>query len=182
MQIESLALPDVKLVRFPRHADGRGHFERTYDRDQFLAAGLADCSLQCSLSWNPRAGTLRGLHFQRPPHGETKLVRCLAGRIFDVAVDVRPQSPTFGRWVAVELSPDNGLALYIAQGFAHGFLTLDEGTLVQYQMAEPFVPGAGAGLRWDDPTIAIEWPRAPALIGDKDQSWGNLDSVPRVAG
>ncbi|MEW5963628.1 MAG: dTDP-4-dehydrorhamnose 3,5-epimerase [Pseudomonadota bacterium] len=182
MQVEPLALAEVKLVRFPRHADARGHFERTFDRETFAAAGLADCSLQCSLSWNPHAGTLRGLHYQRPPHAESKLVRCLSGRIFDVAVDIRPDSPTFGRWVAVELSPDNGLAIYIPQGFAHGFLTLDEGSLVQYQMAEPFVPGAGSGLRWDDAAIGIEWPLAPALIGDRDLAWGGLDSLASDAG
>lgn len=182
MHIEPLALSGLVAVRFPRHTDVRGHFERIYDREAFAAAGLADCSLQCSLSWNPRGGTLRGLHFQREPHAETKLVRCLRGRIFDVAVDIRLGSPTFGRWAAVELSPENGLALYIPHGFAHGFLTLDEGTLVQYQMAEPFVAGAGSGLRWDDPAIGIDWPRSPALIGDKDLTWGGLDSISRVAG
>lgn len=182
MQVEPLALAGLAVVRFPRHADARGYFERTFDRDLFAAAGLADCSLQCSLSWSPGAGTLRGLHYQRPPHAETKLVRCLAGRIFDVAVDIRPDSPTFGRWAAVELSPDNGLAIYIPQGFAHGFLTLDEGSLVQYQMAEPFVPGTGSGLRWDDPAIGIKWPLAPALIGDRDLTWGGLDSLASDAG
>lgn len=176
MTLEPLGIDGVMLVRFARHQDDRGWFQRTYDREAFLAAGLADCSLECSLSWNPRKGTLRGLHFQRPPHGETKLVRCLTGRIFDVAVDVRSGSASFGRWVSAELSGENGLALYLPRGFAHGFLTLDEGSLVQYQMAEAFVAGSGSGIRWDDPEIGVIWPSVPVWISDRDRSWCGLEA------
>lgn len=174
MHLESLGIDGVRVVRFPRHEDERGYFQRTFDRAAFLAAGLDDCSLECSLSWNAHERTLRGLHFQRMPYAETKLVRCLAGRIFDVAVDIRPGSVTFGRWIGVELSAQNGLAFYISRGFAHGFLTLDAGTLVQYQMAQPFVPEAGSGLKWDDPDIGIAWPAEPAIVGERDRTWGSL--------
>lgn len=177
MRLEPLAIEGLQLVHFHRHQDERGYFQRTFDRAAFTAAGLADCSNQCSLSWNPHARTLRGLHFQCEPHAETKLVRCLSGRIFDVAVDIRPGAPSFGQWIATELSAANGLALYIPRGFAHGFLTLDDGTLVQYQMAEPFVADSATGIRWDDPDIAIRWPAEPAVIGDRDRTWGRLAAL-----
>ena len=177
MRLEKTAINGVLIARFERHSDERGFFQRTYDRDAFLEAGLADCARQCSLSWNPVKGTLRGLHYQHPPHEETKLVRCLQGRIFDVVADLRHGSPTFTQWIGVELSAANGQALYIPQGFAHGFLTLDEDSLVQYQMAEPFVPGAASGIRWDDPDLGVAWPEAPVLLGEKDKTWGGLKDV-----
>ncbi len=171
MDFEPLSLTGAFIVRSPRPADERGWFQRTFDRDAFKAAGLADCSLQCSLSWNPKRGTLRGMHAQRPPHSETKLVRCLSGSIFDVIVDLRPGSPSLGKWIGVELSADNGQALYIPAGFAHGFLSRDDASLVQYQMAEPFVAGAASGYMWNDPVFAIQWPEAPAIIGARDCDW-----------
>ena len=177
MRLEKTAIAGVLIASFERHLDERGFFQRIYDREAFLEAGLADCARQCSLSWNPVKGTLRGLHYQLPPHEETKLVRCLQGRIFDVVADLRQGSPTFAQWIGVELSANNGQALYIPHGFAHGFLTLDDDSLVQYQMAEPFVPGAASGLRWDDPELGVAWPAAPVLVGEKDNAWGGLKDV-----
>ena len=171
MDFEPLDLPGAYLVKTPRPADERGWFQRTFDRQSFLRAGLQDCSLQGSLSWSPNRGTLRGMHFQKPPYGETKLVRCLSGRIFDVIVDLRPDQLTYQKWSGVELSAESGVALYIPQGFAHGFLTREDACLVQYQMAEPFVAGAAAGCRWDDPAFAIAWPEAPLIVGAKDLEW-----------
>jgi dTDP-4-dehydrorhamnose 3,5-epimerase len=169
MRLETTGIDGLQVVSFDRHSDERGFFQRTFDGDAFQAQGLANCSLQCSVSWNPKQGTLRGMHLQRIPHGETKLVRCLQGRIFDVAVDLRPGSATLGQWKGFELSAENGRALYIPQGFAHGFLTLDAAALVHYQMAEPFEPSASFGIRWDDPQLAIAWPEQPKVVGVKDQ-------------
>jgi dTDP-4-dehydrorhamnose 3,5-epimerase len=149
------ALEGVLLVEPERLADERGHFARTYD-----AAAMAPV-VQMSTSFNVRAGTLRGLHFQADPHGESKLVRCTRGAIFDVAVDLRPGSPTLHRWFAAELTADNGRALLIAPGLAHGFQTLADASEVLYAMDAPYVAEAARGVRWDDPAFAIDWPDPP---------------------
>jgi len=169
MRFEATPLAGAYLVRPDRREDDRGHFARTYCRDTFRERGLADCGLQCSTSYNRRRGTLRGLHLQRPPHIENKLVRCTRGAVFDVAVDLRPGSPTRGRWHGVALDPGNGLAFYIPSGFAHGFLTLADDSEVYYQMAEPYVPEAAAGVRWDDPDLAIAWPFPPLVLSEADR-------------
>lgn len=170
MRIEGLPLRDLRLVHLDRNIDERGFFARTFSRNVFAEQGLADCSLECSLSHNRSAGTLRGMHFQRHPHGETKLVRCTRGAIFDVAVDVRPGSASFGCWFGIELSADNSLALYIPAGFAHGFVTLHDNSDVFYQIAEPFVPSVSSGFRWNDPAVAIEWPFSPRLLSARDEA------------
>jgi dTDP-4-dehydrorhamnose 3,5-epimerase len=149
-------LGGVHVVEPERLADERGFFARTYDVEALWPV------VQMSTSFNARAGTLRGLHFQADPHGEAKLVRCTRGAIFDVAVDLRPGSATRHRWFGVELSADNGLALAIPAGCAHGFQTLADATEVLYAMSAPYVEGAGRGVRWDDPAFRIEWPPAPA--------------------
>jgi dTDP-4-dehydrorhamnose 3,5-epimerase len=149
-------LPGVVVVEPERLADARGFFARTYDVEALWPV------VQMSTSFNARAGTLRGLHFQAEPHGEDKLVRCTRGAIFDVAVDLRPRSPTRHRWFGLELSADNGLALAIPAGVAHGFQTLADASEVLYAMSTPYVEGAGRGVRWDDPAFAIEWPPPPA--------------------
>lgn len=174
MDAMTLDIPGLRLVTFSRHTDERGYFERIYDRDCFLAAGLEDCSRYVSVSFNAAPRTLRGLHFQAAPHEETKLVRVLSGRIFDVAVDLRKGSPSRGRWLGVELSAENGRALYIPRGFAHGFLTLAADCTVHYQMAEPYVAAAVRGVRWDNPFIAIRWPAEPEVIGERDRSWPDV--------
>jgi dTDP-4-dehydrorhamnose 3,5-epimerase len=156
MIVRATPLEGVYEVEQERLADERGFFARTYDLD---ALGPI---VQMSTSFNVRAGTLRGLHFQAEPHGEAKLVRCTRGAIWDVAVDVRDGSPTLHRWHGVELNEDNGLALFIPPGFAHGFQTLTDATEVLYAMSTPHVAQAARGVRWDDPALGIDWPDPPS--------------------
>ena len=171
MKIEPTALPGVMLVSIEPHADARGLFARTYDAATFAAAGLPVNWPQCNVSWNRSRGTLRGMHYQRAPFEEPKLVRCTAGRVFDVAIDLRPRSPTYCRWVGVELSRERRNALLIPAGCAHGFLTLEDEAEVFYMMGEVFHPEAAAGVRWNDPAFGIEWPLAPTTMADRDASW-----------
>ena len=164
-------LDGLAVIEQERIADERGFFARTYD-----VAELGPV-VQMSTSFNARAGTLRGLHYQEEPHGEDKLVRCTRGAIFDVAVDLRPSSATRHRWHAVELTEDNGLALWIPRGFAHGFQTLVDATEVLYAMSTPFVPGAGRGVRWDDPAFGIAWPAPPEggrTLSERDATYPDV--------
>jgi dTDP-4-dehydrorhamnose 3,5-epimerase len=149
------------IVEPERLEDERGFLARTFSTDEFAARGLDDRVAQCSTSFSPTLGTLRGLHYQAAPHGEAKLVRCTRGAIYDVAVDLRPDSPSYLRWCGWELSADNGRALFVPEGCAHGFQTLMDDTEVLYQMSTPYVPEAARGVRWDDPAFGIEWPPAP---------------------
>lgn len=168
------AVAGVVLIEPERIADERGWFARTYDAGEFAERGLAPEIAQCSVSFNARAGTLRGMHFQAAPHGETKLVRCTRGAIFDVAVDLRRDSASYGSWAGVELTQENGRALLIPVGCAHGFQTLVDATEVLYQISTPYVPGAGRGVRWDDPAFGIEWPAPPSgtrIMSDRDASY-----------
>jgi dTDP-4-dehydrorhamnose 3,5-epimerase len=168
---EPTELPGVVVLRPERHVDGRGYFARTWSPEEMAANGLATHVAQCSTSYNEKAGTLRGLHYQLPPHAEAKLVRCVTGKIFDVALDIRPQSPTFGRWIAAELDNNNGASLYIPEGFAHGYITLEDHTEVFYMISAPYTPEAGRGVRWDDPAFRISWPRPPAVINERDATY-----------
>jgi dTDP-4-dehydrorhamnose 3,5-epimerase len=140
--------------------DERGFFARTMDADAFAHRGLCTEFPQCSISFNAKAATLRGMHFQDEPHAEAKLVRCTAGAIYDVIVDLRPDSPTHARWIGVELSAENRRALYIPPSFAHGFQTLVPNAEVYYQISTAYVPAASRGVRWDDPAFGIRWPEA----------------------
>lgn len=162
-------LAGAVVVEQERHADERGHFARTFCEDEFAAAGLPTQFPQHSLSFNARAGTLRGMHFQLAPHEEPKLVRCTRGAVWDVLIDLRPGQPGFGRWHAEELSEENGRALYIPPGFAHGFQALRDDTELLYLIGTRYVPGAAAGLRWDDPQFAIPWPLPVTVISDRDR-------------
>jgi dTDP-4-dehydrorhamnose 3,5-epimerase len=171
MRFADTELPGVTVVDIEPRTDDRGAFARFYCPSEFAQAGHPFTPAQTSLSRNPRAGTLRGMHYQAPPHGETKLVRCIRGAVFDVALDLRPGSPAYGRWTAAELSADNGRALLIPPGVAHGFLTLEPDTDVLYQIAPEHTPGHEAGVRWDDPAFAIRWPRAPELISERDAGY-----------
>ena len=168
MNFSATPIPGVVASTTPPHRDARGSFARLYCPDEFAAAGIAFTPGQINLSANPRRHTLRGLHFQHPPFAEAKLVRAVAGQVWDVAVDLRP-GPGFGRWHGVVLDAQVMNAVFLAEGVAHGFLTLSDGAEVLYQMGRPHVPGRAAGLRWDDPALAIQWPAAPALIGDADR-------------
>jgi dTDP-4-dehydrorhamnose 3,5-epimerase len=150
--------------------DERGFFARTWSRDEFVARGLDPEIAQCSVSYNHRRGTLRGLHFQAAPHEEVKLVRCIRGALWDVIVDVRPGSPTRGRFFGLVLSAAARNALYIPKGMAHGFVTLEDETEVFYQISAPYSPEHARGYRWDDPTFAIPWPEPVAVISERDRN------------
>ena len=149
-------------------ADERGVFARTFCAALFAERGLVTHWPQCNVSTNPRRGTLRGMHWQAEPHGEAKLVRATRGLVYDVALDLRPGSPSFRNWAAVELDERRANAFYIPSGCAHGFLTLEDDSALFYQMSTPYVPGAARCLRWDDPAFTIDWPSPPALIGARD--------------
>lgn len=165
--------PIVGVVRVEAepHADDRGLFARLHCPEEFAAAGIAFAPAQTSVSRNPTAGTLRGMHYQAAPHAETKLVRVTRGRVFDVAVDLRTDSPTYRRWTGAELSAENLVGLFIPEGIAHGFLTLEPDSDVVYQIAPAYRPGHDAGVRWNDPAFGIDWPAQPKLISERDASY-----------
>lgn len=151
--------------------DERGLFARSWCREEFEAHGLNPELAQCNISFNKKKGTLRGMHYQKPPHEEVKLVRCTLGAIFDVIIDLRSDSPTCKQWLGEKLTAQNRRMLYIPKGFAHGFLTLENDTEVFYQMSTPYAPESSSGVRWDDPAINIIWPRQPQIISQQDQSY-----------
>jgi dTDP-4-dehydrorhamnose 3,5-epimerase len=171
LDVHSLVIPDVKLIRTPRFSDARGYFCETFQRADFAAYGLDSDFLQDNQSSSDRPGTVRGLHFQRPPFAQTKLVRVLRGRIFDVAVDLRPSSPSFGRHIAIELSSEGNEQLLIPTGFAHGFCTLEPDTVVFYKVDQIYSAAHDGGVNWADPQLRIEWPvaSADAILSDKDR-------------
>ena len=171
MRFETTEIAGLLAVRLEPAVDARGSFARLFCRESFAAQGLADVFVQASLSVTRRAGTLRGLHFQRAPHAEVKLVRCVRGAIFDVVADLRPDSPSYLRWQGFDLSPASDVALYIPQGCAHGFLTRTDDCEVLYQMSTPYAPQAADGVRYDDPALAVAWPDKPVLIAEKDLAW-----------
>ncbi len=167
------------LIEVEPFADDRGLFARTYDREEFEARGLNPEIAQVSTSYNRRRGTLRGLHFQLPPHEETKLVRITRGAVYDVLLDLRHDSETYRRWWATELSVENRRMVYIPEGLAHGFLTLADDTEVHYQISMPFTAEAYAGVRYDDPAFGIEWPEIGALIvSEKDRTLPDFETSP----
>ena len=177
MRFVQTPLPGAVVLEPEPLADERGWFARTFDAEAFRAHGLNPEVVQMNASFNTRSGTLRGMHYQADPHGESKLVRCVSGAIFDVAVDLRPDSPTYCRWHGVELSAENGAAFYIPAGLAHGFQTLSDGAEVHYAMGDPYVPDAGRGVRWDDPAFAIAWPAPPPggrVISERDRSYADF--------
>jgi dTDP-4-dehydrorhamnose 3,5-epimerase len=174
MHITESRLRGAFIIDIERREDERGYFGRTFCREEFERAGLTAAIEQCSTSFNTRRGTLRGMHFQREPSAEHKLVRCTRGHIYDVIVDLRPNSPTRYEWTAVELSDDNGQALYIPSGFAHGFQTLVDGTEVFYQISVPYRADLASGVRWDDPCLGIEWPLPNPILSERDRSFPDL--------
>ena len=171
------------IVDIEERRDSRGLFARTYCRDEFEAHGLDPGLVQGNLSYNNRRGTLRGLHFQFPPAAETKIVRCTRGALVDVIVDLRPESPTYLRHVAVELTADNRRSLYVPRRFAHGFQSLEDGTEVTYLSGTRYTPALESGLRHDDPRLAITWPLPPIALSEKDRAWRLLaESEPDIRG
>ncbi len=174
MTIRPTTIAGVAIVEFEPLRDRRGAFARTFDRDTFIAHDLDPRVAQCSVSLNPRAGTLRGLHYQADPYGESKLVRCARGRVFDVVVDLRPASSTHRQWLGIELSAAGGQSLYIPEGCAHGFQTLEDESEIHYQMTVAHQPDAYRGVRWDDPAFAIAWPDPAGrerIISDRDREF-----------
>jgi dTDP-4-dehydrorhamnose 3,5-epimerase len=170
MIFHPLQLAGAYRIELQLIADERGAFGRRFCADEFRALGLETDLVQRSISFNARAGTLRGMHFQAPPHLEAKIVRCTRGAIFDVLVDLRQGSPTYGHWHGEELTADNRRALYIPKGFAHGFQSLVDKTEVDYEITPAYVPETAAGFRFDDPALAIGWPVADMLISERDKT------------
>ena len=177
MKFTGGSIAGVWLIDLEPRADERGYFARTWCEKEFEAHGLSTRIAQANTGVSPRRGTLRGMHYQEAPHGEAKLVRCTRGRIHDVALDLRRDSPAFRRHVAVELSAENRLALHLPPGVAHGFLTLEDGCEVAYQMSEFFDPSAGRGVRFDDPAFAIAWPGRIELVSAQDRSWPDYAGI-----
>lgn len=174
MRFEETALPGAYVIHQERHVDTRGFFARTWARDEFAAHGLATDIVHCNTSFNRARGTLRGMHWQDPPYAETKVVRCTAGEIHDVIVDLRSGSPTFARHVGVTLSADEGTMLYCPEGFAHGFITLAADTEVAYMMSEVHAPDHARGARWNDPLFGIAWPIEPVVMSERDRTYPDL--------
>ena len=164
-------IPGAWIIEPERLDDDRGFFARTWCTREFAERGLEDRVVQRSVSFNRQRGTLRGMHYQAPPAAEVKVVRCTRGSVFDVAADLRPDSRTFGRWVGVELTHANGRSLYIPRGFAHGFLTLEDGTEVEYQMSDFHAPALARGIRWDDPLVGVRWPEEPVIMALRDRTY-----------
>ena len=177
MIIHQTELQDAKLIELQRRGDERGFFARTFCVDEFAAAGLPTEFVQQNMSFSAEKGTLRGMHWQRAPHGEDKLIRCMSGAIFDVLVDLRPGSPTFLKWQGFELTAENKNQVLIPKGFAHGFQTLTPDVEVSYLVSHPYTPEAEVGLRWNDPKIGIEWPLSPTEVSEKDRSWPDISNV-----
>lgn len=175
MVFTETGLPDAFVVDLEPHRDERGFFARAWCQREFERRGLSARFVQCNISRSYRKGTLRGLHYQLPPHAEAKLVRCAAGALHDVIVDLRPDSPAFGRHHAVVLTAENHRALYVPAGFAHGFLTLADNTDVLYQMSEFYEPAAGRGIRWNDPAFGISWPGPVTVISERDRTYPDFD-------
>jgi dTDP-4-dehydrorhamnose 3,5-epimerase len=171
MIFKETKLRSAFLIEIQELTDERGFFARSWCQREFEAQGLDPRLVQANISYNRRAGTLRGLHYQVSPHEENKLVRCTKGAIYDVIVDFRKGSPTYCEWIGADLTEDNRRMLFVPQGFAHGFQTLVDGTEVTYQVSEFYTPGAERGVRYDDPAFSIRWPLSVSVISEKDNSW-----------
>jgi dTDP-4-dehydrorhamnose 3,5-epimerase len=169
-------LAGAYVIDLDRREDERGFFARTWCADEYAEHGLTTRLVQANMSWNPLKGTVRGMHFQREPHAEAKVIRVTRGAIYDVIIDLRPDSATYKRWIGVNLDAVNGRALYVPEGFAHGFQTVTRHSEVHYLVSEFYTPGAEGGVRWDDPAFGIEWPEAEErTISEKDRSWPDFE-------
>lgn len=168
-------LKDAYTLELEKKEDQRGFFARTYCQDEFKVMGISFTPVQANLSYNKYRHTLRGMHYQASPFEEAKLVSCIKGAIFDVIIDIRPGSPTYCEWIGVELSADNKRLLFVPEGFAHGFLTLERETEISYLMSEFYTPGTGRGIRWDDPVFHINWPGEIEVISEQDKKWPSFN-------
>lgn len=174
MLYQETPLTGAYVIELEKIEDERGFFSRSWCMNEFATRGLDTSLVQCNVSYNKQKGTLRGLHYQVPPHAETKVVRCTRGALYDVIVDLRADSPTFLKWFGVELTAANYRMLYIPKCFAHGFQTLEDETEIDYQMSEFYAPQASRGIRWNDPRIGIVWPETDRTISKKDQKYVEL--------
>ena len=173
MRLTPTNIKDLIVVESePRH-DPRGYFHRLFDAEIFETENISFTPRQSGVSHNARAGTLRGMHYQRDPSEQAKLVRCLRGSLFDVAIDLRPQSTTYCHWFGIELRSDNHLALFVPNGFAHGFLTLQDNTDVLYEISHPENLTDAAGVRWNDPAFKVAWPAEPQIINERDANYSD---------
>jgi len=174
LKFERLDLPGVFLISEERRVDERGHFARLWCDEEFAQHGLVNRLRQINTGFSPQAGTLRGMHYQLPPAAEVKVVRCARGAVFDVAVDLRRGSPSFGRWAGTELCAGDGRMLYVPKGFAHGYLTLVDDSELVYLTSAAYVAATARGVRYDDPAIAVRWPAAVRIVSAADRSWPDL--------
>jgi dTDP-4-dehydrorhamnose 3,5-epimerase len=172
MVFRETELEGAFIIELERHQDERGFFARAWCKNEFEAHGLSSHWVQTNISLSRKKGTLRGLHYQAVPYEEAKLMRCVRGALYDVIIDLRPGSSTYGQWLGVELTADNGKALYVPKGFAHGYQALADDTVALYSVSQFYTPGFERGVRWNDPAFAIEWPIAEdVILSDKDRSW-----------
>jgi dTDP-4-dehydrorhamnose 3,5-epimerase len=177
MKFQKTSLEGLWQIELELREDERGFLARTYCDNEFAAQGLNTRWPQCNLTLTKKLGTIRGMHYQEEPRPETKLIRCSVGAIFDVLVDVRRDSVTFGKWEGFELTSQNRKMLYVPAGFAHGFQTLVDNCEVFYHMSELYVPELARGIRWDDPKVGIKWPLSVTHVSERDRNWPSLDGV-----
>ena len=171
MKFTSTPFPGLYTVELERNGDPRGFFARAFDAQKFKELGLRNHFVQTNVSYSQKKGTLRGLHYQTPPYTEAKLIRCTKGALYDVVVDLRPDSPTYKQWFGIELTEDNQKQLYVPEGFAHGFITLKEDTEAFYMVSEYYHPEAERGVHYNDPQFRIKWPIPVEVVSDKDKTW-----------
>lgn len=169
LKFNELEFKDVFLIEIEKNVDERGYFVRTWDKKKFEEKGLNPNLVQCNVSFNKKKGTVRGMHFQKKPFEEAKLIRCTKGKVFEVLIDIRENSPTVHKWISVELSEKESKILYVPEGFALGFQTLEDNTELFYQMSEYYHPEHSGGIRWNDPKIGIKWPLECSVISKKDE-------------
>lgn len=181
MKFTETPLKGAFVIELEERKDDRGAFARTFCMKEFADHGLKPTVAQCNLSYNYKAGTLRGMHYQIPPAVETKLVRCTRGKIYDIIVDIRPGSPTYLQHFGIELTEDNHKALYVPEMFAHGYQALTDMAEVAYQVGEMYTPGCERGVRFNDPAFKLTWPMAPTVMSDKDKAWPAFDSAKHLA-
>lgn len=168
-------LEGAYIIDVEKREDERGFFARTFCANEFAEAGLEDKFVQANMSFNYKKGTLRGMHFQKAPYQEDKLVRCTKGALFDVIIDLRKDSPTFKQWIGVELTEENRRALFVPKGFAHGYITLEDNTEINYMVTQFYTPAADSGVRFDDPVFGIEWPVEITSVSEKDKNHPNFE-------
>jgi dTDP-4-dehydrorhamnose 3,5-epimerase len=179
MEFTETTLKGAYVVRLRKIEDDRGYFARAWCREEFLQHGLNPAMVQLNVGFSHRRGTVRGMHYQLAPHAEAKFIRCTRGAIYDVIIDFREGSPTFGQWYGQELAPDNGLMLYAPEGFAHGYQTLQNDSEMYYFASAAYAPAAARGVRYDDPIVGIKWPLPVSLISSADRNWPGFQQAGR---